>query len=302
MEISDFARGSEKLIDPIQVGKVHYAQKWAAKLPKWLQRKLVTREGKRADKMGFVVEPYAFFLCYEVSDPEVTEKLLPDGFRLVKASCFTGDEPKTLGIVSIFRLHTSAFWGARAEFYVMAENVKTGLVSWVILDYVSDTISYDHKFGLRSAQAKRAVVTTTCEGRLLTEIEKSDDGRRLICEANLQHYQMKPLDERTWIEGNTSIAYGRDLSDGDGKLFSLTFLPQEMTEAWEIPLADVKVEAIEWFPEVFAGKLVSAACFPYAQHMLSDSPGNSTHYGSRESLQRAAEAVDFERVKRYTEK
>lgn len=96
-----------------------------------------------------------------------------------------------------------------------------------------------------------------------------------------------------WIEGNTSIAYGREIAD-DGKLFSLTFMPEEMSTAWEIPLEDVTVAELSWFPEALSGKLSQAACFPFAQHMLSDSPGKSTFYGSKSALRQAAEAVKFD--------
>ncbi len=293
MKVSEFARGSERMIDPIEVGKVHYLQQWLKRMPKGWQRKIVTNAAKKSPKMGFVVEPYAFFLFYEIEDLESVNQLLPDGFEIMKARVFEGDEEKYLGIVSLFRLHTSTFWGARAEFYVVARNQSTGLISWVILDYVSDTISYDQKHGLRSAEAKQAIITTTCEGKILAEIENAADGRRVACVANLANPRTRKLDEKLWIEGNTSIAYGREIAN-DGKLFSLTFMPQEMQQAWEINTDDVEVDALTWFPEILGGELVQAACFPFAQHMLADSPGTSTFYGSREALQKAAEAVRFE--------
>lgn len=295
MNVKDFACGTERLVNPITVGKVHYLQRWLRKLPKSWQRGLVTRAAKKATKMGFVVEPYALFLFYELNNISKTTALLPDGFEVVKSRVFEGDEEEYYGIASVFRLHTSTFWGARSEFYVVAKNKTTGLMSWVILDYVSDTISYDRKNGLRSAEAGRAVVTTTCTGEFLADIANQADGRRISCRADLAHHQLRLLDEKLWIEGNTSIAYGRELACG-GDLFSLTFLPEEMMSAWEIPLDDVSVEEISWFPEVFGGKLKQAACFPFAQHMLSDSPSNSTFYGSKIVLRQAAEAVDFERL------
>lgn len=293
MKVNDFAYGSERLVDPIEVGRIHYLQKWLHRLPQSWQRKIVTNASKKTPKMGFVVEPYAFFLFYEIADPDAVKHLLPDGFEATKSRAFVGDEEKYYGIVSIFRLHASTFWGARSEFYVIARNINTGLMSWVILDYVSDTISYDQKHGLRSADAQRAVITTTCEGNLLTDISNHADGRRVCCEASLLHPKLRPLDEKLWIEGNTSIAYGREIAD-NGDLFSLTFMPEEMSTAWEIPLADVSVQELSWFPEVFDGKLVQAACFPYAQHMLSDSPGTSTFYGSKAALRRAAESAKFD--------
>lgn len=302
MKLVDFAKGTERLVNPISVGKVHYMQGWLKRLPKSLQRKIVTSSAKKSSKMGFVVEPYAFFLFYEMPDPEKVNPLLPSGFRVAKSRVFDGDEERYYGIVSIFRVHTSAFWGARSEFYAIAENEQTGLLSWIILDYVSDTISYDHKNGLRSAEATKAIITTTCDGKFLADIMNTEDGRRIACSTSLKNVQDKPLDERLWIEGNTSIAYGQELADETGGLFSLTFLPEEMSSAWEVPVADVEVEAMSWFPEVFGGELKQAACFPYAQHMLSDSPGTSTHYGSKEALRQAAEAVDFSGLKGFGEK
>lgn len=295
MKINDFVIGTERLVNPITVGKVHYMQRRLGMLPKAWQRKIIASASRKAPKMGFIVEPYAFFLFYELNDLERTTALLPEGFVPMKARVFEGDDEKYYGIASIFRLHTSTFWGARSEFYAVAKNTKTGLMSWVILDYLSDTISYDHKNGLRAAEAERAVVATTCEGTLLADLANKQDGRRIACAAKLSRGQARPLDEQLWIEGNTSIAYGRKLAE-NGDLFSLTFLPEEMATAWEIPLADVTVEELSWYPEVFGGKLARAACFPFAQHMLSDSPSTSTFYGSKTALRQAAEAVKFEEL------
>ena len=293
MNINDFARGTERLVDPIQVGEIHYFQKWLRILPKAWQRKIVTAASKKQAKMGFIVEPDAFFLFYEIQDEKTANSLLPEGFEIMKSRVFAGDEEKYYAIVSMFRLHTSTFWGARSEFYVVAKNRKTGLMSWVILDYLSNTISYDEKHGLRSAEAKKAVMTTTCAGKLLVDIAHATDGRRVACEADLSRHQRRALDERLWLEGNTSIAYGNELAKS-GDLFSLTFLPEEMSEAWELPIESVTVEEFSWYPEIFGKQPVKTACFPFAQHMLSDSPGNSTYYGSKVSLKKAAEGVEFE--------
>ena len=338
MNVKDFAYGTEHMINPMDVGSTHHMQKRLSLLPVWLQRKIVLSATKKAMKMGFVVEPYATFLFYEIPDPSVISHLLPDNFAPAKSRVFTGDTEKFYGIASLFRLHTSAFWGARAEFYMIARNSQTGLLSWIILDYASDTISYDHKSGLRSPNAPRAVVTTTCEGEFLgdflvrdgkdelhsSQLEKkaiissrknqlqhqsphhpglqSQPSFCLCAELSLLQRKMRPLDEKLWIEGNTSIAYSRDLGGAEGSLFSLTFLPDEMKEAWEIPLSSLNYSENTWFPEIFGGKIDKIACFPYAQHMLSDSPGNSTHYGNRRALKEAAESIDFQSLKTFSEK
>ena len=298
MNVLEYAKGVEKLVDPIMVGQSHYMQKKLAKMPVWLHKKIVTSAAKKADKMPFVVEPYCTFLFYKIPVPERVEKFMPEGFRPAKSAVFEGDAEKYYGIVSMFRIHTSVFWGARAEYYLMAENTKTGLLSWVMMDYISDSISYDEIHGLKSPDVKAAVMTTTCEGDFVCEMRNASGTKKVECVASLEKAKMRPLNERLWIEGNTSIAYGRLAGQPDGDLFSLTFYPEEMKRALDVPLKDVShfyvcSETVGKFGAV----LDKAVSFPYAQHMLSDSPGTHTHYGSEKALREAVEEVNFKKIK-----
>ncbi len=297
MNVLEYAEGVEKLVDPMAVGTSHYMQTRLKKLPVWLQRKIVTSATKKANKMPFVVEPYCSFLFYEIPDPIKVQKFMPDGFVPAKAAVFEGGPEKYYGIVSMFRIHTSVFWGARAEYYSVAENTATGLLSWVMMDYISDSISYDEKHGLKSPDVKAAVMTTTCEGDFVCDMKSLDGKKKVKCQANLMKAKMKPLNQRLWIEGNTSIAYGRLAGEADGDLFSLTFYPEEMKQALEVPLADVAVaEAATATTGRFGAVLERVACFPFAQHMLSDAPGQQTHYGNEAALRKAVEAVDFKKI------
>jgi hypothetical protein len=297
MNVLEYAKGVEKLVDPMAVGTSHYMQTRLKKLPVWLQRKIVTSATKKANKMPFVVEPYCSFLFYEIPDPTKVQKFMPDGFVPAKAAVFEGGPEKYYGIVSMFRIHTSVFWGARAEYYLVAENTATGLLSWVMMDYISDSISYDEKHGLKSPDVKAAVMTTTCEGDFVCDMKSLDGKKKVKCQANLMKAKMKPLNQRLWIEGNTSIAYGRLAGEADGDLFSLTFFPEEMKQALEVPLADVAVaEAATATTGRFGAVLERVACFPFAQHMLSDAPGQQTHYGNEAALRKAVEAVDFKKI------
>ena len=297
MNVLEYAKGVEKLVDPMAVGTSHYMQTRLKKLPVWLQRKIVTSATKKANKMPFVVEPYCSFLFYEIPDPTKVQKFMPDGFVPAKAAVFEGGPEKYYGIVSMFRIHTSVFWGARAEYYLVAENTATGLLSWVMMDYISDSISYDETHGLKSPDVKAAVMTTTCEGDFVCDMKSSDGKKKVKCQANLMKAEMKPLNQRLWIEGNTSIAYGRLAGEADGDLFSLTFYPEEMKQALEVPLVDVAVaEAATATTGRFGAVLERVACFPFAQHMLSDAPGQQTHYGNEAALRKAVEAVDFKKI------
>ena len=129
MNILEYAKGVERLVDPMEVGKVTYMQTKLRRLPVWVQRKIVSSATKKADKMPFVVEPYCSFMFYEITEPEKMQRFLPENFRPAKSAIFEGDAPKYYGIVTMFRVHSSVFWGARAEFYLVAENAETGLLS-----------------------------------------------------------------------------------------------------------------------------------------------------------------------------
>lgn len=297
MNVLEYSKGVERMVDPMSVGKVHYLQTKLRKLPVFIQRLIVKKSAKKAGKMPFVVEPYCTFMFYELLHPEEIQKFLPDGFVPAKSSIFEGDTEKYYGIVSMFRIHTSVFWGSRAEFYLVAENTKTGLLSWVMMDYISDTISYDEKHGLKSPDSMSAVMTTTCDGDFVCDMKSLDDKKYVKCEANLKKAKLRQLNQRLWVEGNTSIAYGRLAGEEDGDLFSLTFFPEEMTSALDIPLDNVRIAKASTSTGHFSVKLDKVASFPYAQHMLSDSPGTHTHYGNEKALRAAAESVDFNKLK-----
>ncbi|MBR3264007.1 hypothetical protein IKF94_02115 [Candidatus Saccharibacteria bacterium] len=296
MNVLEYAKGVERLVNPMEVGKVHYYQTKLKHLPVWLQKKIVTKAAKKANKMPFVVEPYCTFLFYEINEPEKIQKYLPDNFAPTKAAVFEGDTERYYGIVSMFRIHTSVFWGARTEFYLVAKNVETGLLSWIMMDYLSDTISYDEKSGLKSQDSKNVVMTTTCEGDFICDMKSISGQKSIHCEASLLKTKMRSLDQKLWIEGNTSIAYGRLAGESDGDLFSLTFFPEEMKQALEIPLSSVRTADITGNVSKIKGTLRGAATFPFAQHMLSDAPGASTHYGSEDLLRRAVEKIDFNKI------
>ncbi len=296
MNNKEFAKGAERLIDPITVGTVHVLQQFSGSLPLPLQHYLMKRAAKTTPQMGFVVEPYAFFLFYEVEDTQKTKELLPEGFSLVKTCICEDDEPAYYAIVCFFRVHTSAFWGARGEYYLVAEDEQTGLVSWIIVDYLSDTISHDRRYGLRGPSAPGSVVTITCEGRVLVDMECSRGGGRMAFSSGLESSCMRKLGKRLWIEGNLSVGYGALVNDSKAGTFSLTFLPDVMEQALDIPLENLEVECATWHGEILSSRPVRMICFPYAQHLLSDSPESASGYASEEELVRAARSIDFSKI------
>lgn len=302
MNSKKFTKGVENLVNPMDVGALHFIQPFNKLLPKFIQDKFIKASGKTAPYMGFVVEPYAFFLCYEIADLDKAKALLPNDFELIKTKIFDDDEPKFYCIFGCFTAHTSAFWGSRVEFYIIAEDKKTGLLSWIIVDYDSNTISYDHKYGLRSPNSSKAVVTTNYNGTVIVDIKRDDNSRQIVFDSNIENTEMKKLDQRLWLEGNLSIGYGRELAVGDVGIFSLKFDPDEVIKALNIPLEKLNLELNTWYPGLFKDKPSQLACFPYAQHFVSDSPGHVSNIKNEAELITAAESVDFEHLKVFSTK
>lgn len=302
MDKHSFSKGVERLVNPISVGSLHFVQMFNNMLPKSIQKRLVTSSSKKIPFMGFVVEPYSFFLCYEIADTDMAKSLLPDDFELVKTSIFQDDDPKYYCIFGCFRAHTSAFWGVRNEFYVIAEDGKTGLLSWIIVDYDTDTISYDSQNGLRSPNCDSAVLTTDFTGTVIADIQRNDHGRGLTFDAKLGNGNMKKLNQRLWLEGNLSIGYGRVLSQNNADIFSLKFQPGEVVQALDIPLHDLSIGVNSWYPGMFNTAPARVVCFPYAQHFVSDSPGHTSKLQNKDQLQAANAVIDFAAVKTFSAK
>jgi hypothetical protein len=297
MNKTNFAKSVEKLIDPITVGSIHFIQPFNQLLPKPIQKKLMNSSSEKMPYMGFVVEPYSIFLCYEIADLAKAKSLLPDGFELIKTRIFNTDEPKYYAIFGCIRAHTSAFWGVRNEFYIIAEDKKTGLMSWIIVDYDTSTISYDDKHGLRSPNASQAVVTIDYDGTLFIDIQNNTIERKLIFSANIENTKMANLDQRLWLEGNLSIGYGPNLSDNGPKLFSLKFDPKDIERALRIPAENLIIETNSWYPGLFENTPSQIVCFPYSQHFISDSPGFASNLKNKEELIAATSEIDFDNIK-----
>jgi hypothetical protein len=300
-ESHSFAKGVENLIDPINVGTIHFVQQLNSLLPKFIQKKLMKASSQKTPSMGFVVEPYSSFLCYEILDTDKATELIPNEFELIKTSIFDDDEPKYYCILGTFKAHTSAFWGGRTEFYVIAKDKRTNLLTWVIVDYDTNTISYDKKRGLISPNSK-STITINHRGELFVDINNLQNNRKLEYVFNVENGSMKSLDQRLWLEGNLSVGYGRDLGDSRASVFSLKFEPCEVEKALEIDTNKINIIKNDWYKDILADKPSKVACFPYAQHFISDSPGYSSNLKSEKELITAINKIDFSKIKVFETK
>ncbi|UCC20044.1 MAG: hypothetical protein JSV62_01820 [Promethearchaeota archaeon] len=268
-EYRNFAKKTESLVKPKDVTAISFLSGFSKSLPKKTQYKFSQSGKKKIPYMGFIVDPYSFFLFFKIKNTSAAQEMLPDGFELAEASIFKKDAKFPMAIVSVFTARTSGFIGMRLEFYIIARNKETGLLSWIICDYETNTNSYDPKNGFCGYTCDPAVYTTTHFGELLVDIKNRKKNKEFIVSVDLDKGDSKELDESLWIEGNLIVDYGGELKSNLSEPFSLLFDPNMVKEAVNIPVEQISIKANSYLDNIIDSfKPVNALIFPYSQHFI----------------------------------
>ena len=268
-ENRDFIRKTESLVKPQDVTAISFLGDFNRILPKRIQRTIMVRGSRKIPYMGFIVDPYCFFLSYRIKDQAAAQAILPKGYELEQTSIFTNEQKHPLVVISAFSVRTSAFIGMRLEFYVIARNTESGLLSWIIADYETNTNSHDPKNGFCGYTSDPSMFTTTPYGELLVDFRGRGTNKRFSVCADINGGKLQKLDKALWIEGNLSVDYGGELKDESSKNFSLIFDPVIMQTAINIPIKNVKIEENTYLNDIIDyDKPVSAAVFPFSQHFV----------------------------------
>lgn len=299
MKDFDFIKNVEGLVDPIKVGSIHYLQQFLGRLPKNSQNKIIEGASDKTPHMGFVVEPYSSFLCYEIRDVAWANSLLSDNFEMIRSRVIKDEEPKYYALFGSFNVHTSAFWGQRMEFYLVARDKTTGLLSWIIVDYDTNTISHDKKGGLIGPTTSKSIITTDYMGNVIVDVVRKDQSRTLTYDFNVKDGSLLDMDPELWLFGNLSIGYSKELSNNSSEVFSLKFNPLEVEKAIRINDDKYTIETNTWYGDKLDKTPAHVLVFPYAQHMVSDSPGNASNYLSVDEMLIGKQALKFEGVEVY---
>ena len=273
----NFIKTVESLIEPAEVSNLYFFQAFKRILPAPLFKWLLSRTSRKTPYMGFVIEPYSLFLFFKLKDLEKARSLLPERYELKKARMFADDEPDYYLGMGVFNTRASAFWGTRHESYLIATDKVTGLLSWIFIDILSDTLIALPSRGVSDPNCKTAIFTTNSRGDIYLEMEEKKTGRRLKLKCNLNGGTKRKPDEELWVMGNTSIAHSKAIAGNREDPFAVIFDPAEVEMAIDIPLSDVSIEENTLFPGLAEEKLCIAACFPFAQHYIADSPGCRTY-------------------------
>lgn len=265
----NFIQKTESLVKPQDITAISFLGDFNKLLPPKTQNKIMEKGSKKIPYMGFIVDPYCLFLAYEITDVAAAETMLPEGYELADTTFFEGGKKTPMVIISAFSARTSAFIGARLEFYIIAREKKTGLLSWIISDYETNTNSHDPKNGFCGYTADPAFLSVTPYGEIIADFRNKQSDKHFSVSADFNKGRMRPLDEELWVEGNLSVDYGGELLNDTSKPFSLIFDPVTMKEAVEIDISDINVVANTFMNNIIDYKNpVSAAVFPYSQHFI----------------------------------
>ncbi len=269
--IRRFARVTEEMVTPREVGRLHQRAEALGRLPRRVQDWVVDRAGGRDARIGFVVEPYATFLAYEITDLDAARRLLPEGYDLLPTTMFADGERRPMCVLGAFAVHTSVFWGIRLEVSLIAEHRERGMLTWVICDVESNTISHEPGRGFAAPSATNAMVTTTPAGEVLIDIAADRGGNRLRGHLDLAGAESVALDERLWVEGNLSVDYGGELGRPGAEQFGLVFHPHVVATALRVPPTSLALSENTVAAHLRAAEPFEVACFPFAQHYVTSS-------------------------------
>jgi hypothetical protein len=300
-EDEGFIKLVESLIDPAEVCDLYFLQRFKAFLPRSLFKRILAKTSRKTPYMGFVIEPYALFMFFRLKDVEKARALLPDRYELTKSAVFAGEDPGYYLGMGIFNTKASTFWGTRLESYLIAKDKETGLVSWIFIDIISDTLIALPSEGVADRNTKRAIYTTSSKGDVFLDIREDRSGRRLHVKGNISRGVRRGLDQSLWVLGNTSIAHSRELAGNNEDPFAVIFDPAEVETALDIPLDDMRLRENSLFPGLAEPEPCKVLCFPFAQHYIADSPGCRTSIrDERDMVENYTRLAELKEVKTFS--
>ncbi len=269
-------------------------------VPGKFQKKAMENSSKDNPYLGFVVDPYSTFLFYELVDLDWARRLIPDGFELEKTRVFHDGEAKYYIAFAAFNVKTSAFAGTRLEVNIIARSMRTGLISWIIVDYDTNTLSHDALKGVIDSTTKQAIFTTDYDGNIIVDIVNQEKNRALIFDLDSKGADYKPVERDFWLEGNLSVGYGREISKNSPDAFAMKFDPKEVENACRVDVSKINSIVNTWYPGLFKEEVDEVLYFPYAQHYLSDSPGNYSQHDHVDEMIDEYRKLDLDSIPPYS--
>ena len=223
-----FLKGVESLINPMEVSNILFFQKFKKLLPSEIMKRFLYRASKKTPYIGFAIDPYSLFLFFRLRDIEYAKSLLPERYELSKTKLFSDDEPDYYMGIGNLNTRASTFWGTRQEVYLIAKDKKTGLLSFIFIDILSNTIIALPTKGIADPNCERAIFTTSSKGEVFLEIQEKKTGRKLLLSGSIKRGKMRSLDQDLWLIGSTSVVQCKIGAKWEDYPFSVIFDPDEV--------------------------------------------------------------------------
>jgi hypothetical protein len=287
MEIQNeekFIKGVESLINPMEVSDILFFQKLKRLLPPSIMKKVLYRASRNTPYIGFAIEPYSLFIFFRLINLEYAKSLLPDRYELAKTRLFIDDEPEYYMGIGNLNTRASTFWGARQEVYLIATDKETGILSFIFIDILSNTIIAHPERGIADPNCEKAIYTTNAKGEVFLDFQEKITGRKLVLTGSIKRGRVRKLDQSLWLMGNTSIGHSTRYVKKEDNPFAVIFDPAEVIEALDIPAEDISIRENTLFPGLAKQEISAVICFPFAQHYIADSPGCYTTVKDRDDL------------------
>ena len=288
MEIQNdekFIKGVESLIIPMAVSNLLFFQRLKGLLPPLLMKKLLLRAAKNTPYIGFVIEPYSLFLFFKLRDYEYAKSMLPDRYELAKTKIFDDEEPDYYMGIGNLNTRASSFWGMRQESYLIATDKETGLLSFIFIDILSNTLIAEPQRGIADPNCQKGNIHNERQGRSLSCIslkKKQSDSFRYPAVSKGEACANCIKICGSW--GIPPLLSASRHNAGDDNPFAVIFDPAEVEEALDIPVEDIHIEENTLFPGLADPEPSKVVCFPFAQHYIADSPGCRTMVKDRNDL------------------
>ncbi len=97
---------------------------------------------------------------------------------LQRLRLFADDEPDYYMGIGNLSTRASTFWGIRQESYLIATDKKTGLLSFIFIDILSNTLIALPSKGIADPNCKKAVFTTSSKGEVFLDIQENKTNRQ----------------------------------------------------------------------------------------------------------------------------
>ena len=112
---------------------------------------------------------------------------------------------------------------------------------------------------------------------------------------------MRSLDQPLWIIGNASVGHSKKYTDKNDDPFAVIFDPAEVEKGLDIPTEDINIKFNTLFPDLAEPELCKALCFPFAQHYIADSPGQSTYIkNTNDMIENYNKIADLNEIKTFS--